>query len=286
MGRSYHRDLIFIAIARILSIKTIVFFRGWFDAYEQKIKQSKWKKFLFKISYAKASKYIVLGNIFKKKLLELGVPEKAEFFIETTVADSQYLKDFQLSKKFDAFKEEIRILLLARISIEKGIYIAIDAYKGLSEKYPEKKTSLIIAGEGPDLPALKKYVEELKIPGIKFMGHVDLDEKGKVLLESHVMILPSISGDGLPNSILEGMLYGMPIISRTTAGIPDVIQQDVNGYLSESLEPSVFTDFMSLIVNNSELYKKISENNHKTAIDKFTSEKVRERMIKIFQTYN
>ena len=280
MGRAFHRDLIFIKIAQLLNRKTIVFFRGWFEPYEEIIKKSKWKLFLIKISYAKASKYIVLGKIFKDKLIKLGVPDKTKFFLETTVADSAYVNELDLTHKYSNYQEKIIFLFLCRIEKGKGIYIAIDAYKDFREKHPKRKSSLVIAGDGIDLLAVKKYVEEVNVTGIEFLGHVSDNEKKKVLLESHVMIFPSFT-EGLPNSILEGMLYGMPIIARATGGIPEVVHQNINGFLTESYDHKVFSDFLSLIATNDQLYKTISETNHITALEKFTSEKVRERMIKI-----
>jgi len=78
------------------------------------------------------------------------------------------------------------------------------------------------------------------------------------------------------------MLYGMPIISRVTGGIPEVVHQKINGYLSESFNPSVFADFLSILALDEELYKKIAKENHSTALEKYTVEKVRERIFNIF----
>lgn len=281
-GKSFHRDLIFIMITHFLSRKTIVFFRGWYDPYEEKIKKSKFKSFLFRISYAKASKYLVLGNIFKKKLIGLGVPANTEFFIETTVADSSYLKELDLKNKYLTYEKEIIFLFLSRIEKEKGIYIAIDAFKKFSENFPQRKSSLTIAGDGRDLPLVKEYVEKEEIRNIRFLGYVSSETKKKVLLESHVMVFPSFT-EGLPNVILEGMLYGMPIISRAVGGIPEVIHQNINGFLTESYDSSIFSNFLAIIAADVSLYANIAETNHRTAVQKFTSERVKERIIKIYK---
>ena len=281
-SRSFHRDLVFIIIAHLLNRKTIIFFRGWSESYEEKIKKSKFKSFLFHISYAKTKKYLVLGNIFKKKLVAMGVPADTDFFLETTVADSSYLKHLDLRNKYLTYEKEIQFLFLARMVKEKGIYIAIDAYKEFLKKFPQRRSSLIIAGDGMDLPAVKFYVEEKGIPNIKFLGDVSGENKMKVLLESHVMIFPSFT-EGLPNSILEGMLYGMPIISRATGGIPEVVKNNINGYLTESYDPLIFADFLFILASDSTLFKNISETNHRIALQQFTSEKVKERILKIFE---
>jgi glycosyltransferase involved in cell wall biosynthesis len=281
MGRSFHRDMVFLLIAQVLGRETVVFFRGWFEPYEEVIKNSRWKMFLFHISYAKAHKHVVLGNIFKQKLLDLGVPAETPFFIETTVADSSFVKELDLQKKFESFQDEIKFLFLSRIEKEKGIYIAIDAFHAFQNACPHRRSTLIIAGDGPDMHAVKSYVANKKLPGITFLGHIDREAKKEVLLSSHIMLFPSFT-EGLPNSILEGMLYGMPIIARATGGIPEVVHQTVNGFVTESFEASVFTGFINELAKNSALYEAMANNNHRIALQKFTSEKVKERIVRIY----
>ena len=281
-GKSFHRDLLFIMITHFLKKKSIVFFRGWFDPYEEKIKKSWFKSFLFRISYARADQYLVLGDVFKKKLIGLGVPANTSFFIETTVADSSYVKDLNLKEKYLTYENEINFLFLSRIEREKGIYIAIDAFVKFSNNFPQRKSKLIIAGDGRDLNEVIKYVEGKKFPNIHFLGHVSAETKKQVLLTSHIMIFPSFT-EGLPNVILEGMLYGMPIISRAVGGIPEVVQNKVNGFLTESFDASIFGNFLAEITSDISLYKKMAEANHNKAIQKFTSEKVKQRIIKIYE---
>ncbi|MEO6814435.1 MAG: glycosyltransferase family 4 protein [Ginsengibacter sp.] len=281
-GKSFHRDLIFIIITRLLKRKSIVFFHGWFDPFEEKIKKSKFKSFLFRISYAKATKYLVLGEVFKNKLIGLGVPRETEFFVETMVADSNHIEELNLNDKLHTYEKEIIFLFLSRMEKEKGIYIAIDAFQAFLIRFPQRKTTFIIAGDGIDLPAVKNYVKEKMIPNIKFLGFISGENKRQVLLKSHVMIFPSFT-EGLPNAILEGMLYGMPVVSRAVGGIPQVIQQNVNGFLTESFDSAIFTDFLSKLACDSVLYKNIAEINHNTAIQRFTSEKVKERIFTILE---
>lgn len=281
--KSFYRDSLFIIIARLLNKKTLVFFRGWQEDFEENIKNDRFKSFIFNISYAKVNSFIVLSNSFKTKLIEMGVPSTTYFFIETTVADSSFLKEYNFQKKMITYKEKVIFLFLSRMVKEKGIYIAIDTYKQFLCKFPERQSSLIIAGDGPELNRAKCYVEKLKIPEIKFIGHVNGDQKKEILLESHILLFPSYS-EGLPNAILECMLYGMPIISRITGGIPDIVKQNVNGFITTSLEPQTFVNFISLLTNDIELYKTMAENNHQMAIEKFTKEKVLNRILKIYDS--
>ena len=82
--KSFYRESIFILISKVLNRKTLIFFRGWREEFEDQIRKSSLKSYLFRISYGRADKFIVLSELFKAKLIELGVPQKAEFFLETT----------------------------------------------------------------------------------------------------------------------------------------------------------------------------------------------------------
>ena len=282
--RSFYRDAVFIIISKLLKRKVLVTFHGWLEDYEEQIRKSTVKSFLFKVSYAKADKYIVLGEIFKRKLIEMGVPHTTDFFIETTVADSKFLAELDLEKKLHSYTNNVIFLFLAEITKLKGVFIALDAYKEFSKRHPERRSSLIVAGDGSELPSVKKYVSEEGVQHVIFTGHVSEHDKKEVLLQSHILLHPSYT-EGLPNTILEGMLFGMPIVSRLTGAIPDVVQQGINGFLSESYNASIFAEFMELLALNPEVYKKIALTNHKTALCKYTTEKVRNRMLKIYSAF-
>jgi glycosyltransferase involved in cell wall biosynthesis len=283
---SFYRDALFIFLARLTGKKILVFFHGWEDHYEEVVKNSSFKSFIFKSTYAKADKIIVLSRIFKDKCIRLGVPADKEFFIETTVADPQYLNEFSLAKKIATFDEKLEILFLSRMEKEKGIYIALDAFKQFLSTYPGKDVCFVVAGDGPELPLVRKYVSEHNIPHIKFTGYVRDQQKKDVLLSSHIMLFPTYYGEGLPVCILEAMLYGMPIISRVNAGIGDVVQQDVNGYITESVEPEVFTGYLSQLVSDKDLYKRIASTNHSEALEKYTTPVIRERVLDIYRSFN
>lgn len=284
--KSFWRDAIFIFIAKIFSKKIIVFFRGWEDHFEVKIKNSIFLKKVFNQTYSKADVYIVLGQVFKTKLQDIGVKNDKTFFIETTLADSNYLKEFNLNNKLSTFDKEIKVLFISRIEKEKGIYIAIDAIKNYSDTHPHQKIKLNVAGLGKELINVKQYVQENKIQNIEFVGQIKGEAKGKLLNECHIMLFPTYFGEGLPNSILEGMLYGMPILTRINAGIPDIVKNEVNGYITSSLESKDFLNYLNNLISNKDLYSQMAKTNHQIAIERFTTEKVKERLLNIYTKLN
>jgi len=281
--KSFYRDMIFIALSRLLNKKILIFFRGWEDSFQRKIQSSKFSTSLFLHTYGKADHYIVLSEKFRKKLMLLGVNSEKPFHIETTVAGDSLENSFSIEEKINSANENINCLFISRILKEKGIYIAIDAFIKCKQNTPDQRMTLYIAGEGDELSPAQDYVKANKYSDIHFVGQVTGSQKIELLKKCHIMIFPTYYGEGLPNCILEGMLYGMPIISRINAGIPDIVKHELNGYLTESIDKDVFTNFLMEIATNKSIYQSMALENFKKAHLRFTTEKVKNRLLNIYQ---
>jgi glycosyltransferase involved in cell wall biosynthesis len=92
---------------------------------------------------------------------------------------------------------------------------------------------LTIAGAGPDEEALRAAAQPLVDRGaIRFTGVIDHDALGP-LLEEHLMYLLPSEFEGMPNALLEAMAHAcVPVVSRMSSGISDVIRDGENGYLA------------------------------------------------------
>jgi glycosyltransferase involved in cell wall biosynthesis len=174
-------------------------------------------------------------------------------------------------------------LFISRILREKGVYIAMDAFAECKATLPDREMTLVIAGAGEDLAAARAYARDKRYTGIEFAGDVSGAEKAQFLETCHVMIFPTYYKEGLPNSILEGMLYGMPIISRPVAAIPEVVADGVNGYLTDSMEGSTFAKYMLGLLREPDTYRRMAITNHRAAKESFTSDKVKERLFAVYR---
>jgi len=282
--KSFFRDMVFIFISRLLRKKILIFFRGWEDDFEAAFTNKKLVKFLFKHSYAKADRYIVLCQVFKNKLMDMGINNNNNFHIETTIADSSFLDELDIDKKFNSFASEVNFLFISRILKQKGIYIAMDAISICKEEINDRLVTLYIAGDGEELENAKYYAEKKGYTNIIFKGYVKNELKKELLIKSHIMLFPTYYGEGLPNSILEGMLYGMPIISRYIGGISDVVEHEKNGFLSDSMDSRIFADFCIKLIRNKEEYGKISTTNIDKAKNLFVTEQVKSRLLQIYDS--
>jgi glycosyltransferase involved in cell wall biosynthesis len=280
--KSFYRDALFILIAHGFKKECLVFFRGWEDSFEQQIVNSKFKRWCFLNTYAKANQFIVLGDLFKRKLISLGVSEYKQFFIETTVADNTHLSELSLTKKIESFKNgPINFLFLSRLLEEKGIYLALRIFKQLSNLNPGLDLHFTVAGDGPELNKCRGFVEDHKLKRVKFVGHVQGNAKSQVLLDSHILLFPTMYGEGMPNCVLEAMLYGLVIVTRNKGGIPDIVSEK-NGFVTHSTDEKVFISYLQSLINHPESYRTVSLLNNQTAKERFIPENVRKRILHIY----
>ncbi|GAG00324.1 unnamed protein product, partial [marine sediment metagenome] len=176
----------------------------------------------------------------------------------------------------------IQLGFVSRIEKEKGVFIAIDAFERL-QQMTDKKMKLLIAGDGQGLDAAMAYVKEKNLENIEFPGYIKDEVKHSVLSDIHICFFPTYYGEGIPSTILEGMLYGMPIVSRINAGIPDQVEEGVNGFLLESTNPEDFVPILHDLVTHPEKIQEIGQRNHLKARKRYTRENIRMRLLNIYR---
>ena len=117
------------------------------------------------------------------------------------------IKKINLKKKINKRKN---ILSISRIDKVKRIEDVIEVIKDMENKY-----FFHIIGEGPELENLKKKYNQIK--NLKFYGFLD-DSKIKEILEiTDAFILPS-EKEGMPTTIIEMILLGVPVIASNIPG--------------------------------------------------------------------
>lgn len=273
------RDAIYILISKYFNLKVIVFYRGWDEAFT--IKVERFYLNLFRFIYFKADAIIDLSSKNIETLRRWGYSKS--IYLETTTVDMESLRCIDLEyvkNKYKAGKKGIRILFLSRIEITKGIYEAIDAYNMVRKVFSQ--VSLTIAGDGSELERVTEYIKDKQIENIEIIGFVEGDKKAAIFKSADLYILPSYS-EGMPNSVLEAMAFGLPVITRPVGGIPDFFKNYINGFLIESKDPKDFAEAVEKLLVNDFLILKIAENNYNYAHSRFLSTIVASRVRNIFR---
>ena len=125
------------------------------------------------------------------------------------------------------------------------------------------------------------YVKKFQLDkNINYHGVVTGDKKHRLLLESHIFVLPTMyPGEGQPISIIEALSYATPVISTKYRGIPEQVKNEVNGILIETQKPESIADAIESIVYDKNNYRKLSINALNVFNSKFTKEQYLDRLI-------
>lgn len=154
-------------------------------------------------------------------------PEFADKIIVNTSGID--LKRFDLGRKRFA---KGNVLFVGRQVEHKGVRYLLEAAKLL--KVQHTMFSLTIIGEGEQREEFEMLSRELDLlPEVKFLGAMPNHQIVQHLHEATVFAFPSYF-EGTPVVLMEAMASGTPVISTRSNGIPDMIDDGVNGYLIDS----------------------------------------------------
>jgi glycosyltransferase involved in cell wall biosynthesis len=94
---------------------------------------------------------------------------------------------------------------------------------------------LVIAGNGDEqyLKSLKEYIERNNLSNIYFAGNLTKDDLKIYYEGSTLSIVPSLVYDNMPNSALESMAFGTPVIAPDNGSFPEIVFDNVTGFLYE-----------------------------------------------------
>ena len=151
--KSFIREGFFALLAKANKKKVIVFFHGWKKSCETRIER--YFLWIFNRFFGKADALIVLTNKNRETLRRWSVIQP--IYKEVTVINDNELAGFDMQnalKKRQSSKTW-RILFLARIIREKGVYEILEAFSLIQSKHPT--VELIIAGDGRELNNVKSF---------------------------------------------------------------------------------------------------------------------------------
>lgn len=165
-----------------------------------------------------------------------------------------------------------------RLSIEKGILNVVKAFKDVNNG------KLYIAGDGPEKEDIEKYIKENNLQSrIKLLGFLSQNDLKEYLRKATCLVLPSIWYENCPYSIIEAFAMGKPVVSTKIGGIPELVEENVNGYLYNYDNVEELTNIMNNIFENKDKIKKLGENAKNDAITKYSKDAYYDALIKVYK---
>jgi glycosyltransferase involved in cell wall biosynthesis len=133
------------------------------------------------------------------------------------------------------------VLFAGRISTEKGVATLLEAAELI------KAVEFVIAGEGPELNTFRHYARRHGLSNVRFTGYVKGDALERLLEGALCVVVPSISYENLPLSILEAFAHGKPAVASDSGGIPELVKNGITGYVFDPGVPIALAEAIDRI---------------------------------------
>ena len=148
------------------------------------------------------------------------------------------------------YPDEFTIVSVTALREIKGIRYLIKACKILISQI--KDYHCIIIGSGEEYEDLMKLVTDYQLENVvRLVGAIKSDAIRDYLLKASVFVLPSLS-EGIPVAVMEAMSMELPVIATNITGLPEIIDDGVNGYLVPPQDPKALADKIMDLYKNPE----------------------------------
>jgi glycosyltransferase involved in cell wall biosynthesis len=184
--------------------------------------------------------------------------------------------------QFGIRAEEQVILCVGRLSKEKGHRDLLHALSLLSQRPELPAYKVVLAGEGPERPALENLAAQFSLGGkLIFAGHQK--EIRPFYAMAHLLVLPSHS-EGSPNVLLEAMAAGLPVVATAVGGVPEIMQGDDVGFMVPPYEPSTMADAIASLLADDALRQRFGQAGLQKVTTEYTPEAYRRSMALFYQS--
>lgn len=220
---------------------------------------------------------VTVNSTFTRQRLEAFVPDcrKKIRIIPMGIDPDRYAGSRSVPE--DVPQEGPVILSVGRLIDWKGTRYLVDAMPQVLRAFPAAR--LIIAGTGPEEPALRRQVHEIGIDhAVFFSGIVDTRDLPSLYRSADVFVLPSVTRKGNTEALgvvlLEAMAAGCPVIGSDTGGISDIVADGENGFLVPEQRPDLLAERIVCIISDSTLRDRFQKNGLATVRDRFSWDRI------------
>lgn len=222
----------------------IVNYRGG-EAREYLGNSARWVRF----SMRRAARLVVPSGFLQKVFGEVGMPAD----VIPNVIDLEMFSPGPVQHSGPGFT----LVITRNLEPIYGIDTAIHAFALASKQVPGMQ--LRIAGSGPLLPDLTRLVDQLGMGDrITFLGRLERSEIVALYHSSHAMLNPS-RVDNMPNSVLEALACGLPVITTNVGGIPYIVADKDTALLVPPDNPEQMASALVRLSTDSALFNRLRD---------------------------
>lgn len=176
----------------------------------------------------------------------------------------------------------VKLLFVGRFNAFKNVEKLIEATGRLLEAGVDN-FELQLIGEGERRASVERQVLEKGLTRqVHFLGWVDRDSIVEKYRQADVFVTAT-TWEGMPNTVLEGMACGLPVVATRASGLEELVREGVNGYLVNVNDSAALADRMATLITNPYERQRMSKESRKIAEQEFAWEYIAEQYVAIYQ---
>ena len=271
-GVAFIKDFALVVLLRALGIKTIFHLH---NKGVQRYRKRLLHRFLYRFTF-KRTKIILLSERLYSDIMPYA--DKSQ-----VVICPNGIPLLDVNHKKSNGTDPLRILFFSNLFETKGVLVLLDACALLLERSIEFHCDFV-GGEG-DLSAedFKRHVAARGLSqSVSYLGKKFGKEKAAIFASTDIFAFPTrFNNECFPLVLLEAMCSSLPVISTNEGGIPDLIDDGVNGYLVPQQDPVVLADRLEHLLKDPAQRQRMGDAGRKKFLESYTLEKFETRMAEI-----
>ena len=227
--------------------------------------------------------FLTISERWKEELINLGAKEDKVAVHRMGVDTNKFVFSLRKPKK----SGNIQLLTVARLVEKKGVKYGIQAVANVLKKYP--KIEYNIVGDGVLKNELAQLINELNLNNhVKLLGWKEQGDIVSLMKDSDILLMPSVTAkegdqEGIPVVLMEALAQGLPVLSTYHSGIPELIQDEVSGYLVHERDVKALSERLEYLVEHQDLWSRMGRAGRNHIENHYNIEKLNEQLIRTFQ---
>ena len=285
------RDYLTVGFAKLLGRRTVLHLHGggFEDFY---VSQQPWMQRLIRANLRRTDTIVVLGELLKEQFYCVGEFVKDKLVVVPNGLTLGIEEPPAVAKAIE-ISQPMRLLYLSSLMPSKGFFDVMQAMRILEVSCPgrfkldlcgnfvDAKTETAV--EVSDQASMNVYISKHDLEDvIHYHGQVLGSKKAERFAQAHIFLLPtSYPWEGQPLSIIEALAYSTPVISCYHKGIPELIEDGINGAFVSPSSPEALAVKIEQIAKDTVVYTHMSSNARKHYEANFKREVHLDRLISV-----
>ncbi|MEM3834135.1 glycosyltransferase family 4 protein [Pyrobaculum sp.] len=237
---------------------------------------------------------VALNNTMKNAIASKAGVDPSKIVTIPNGVDTEFFKPRlpcdHINQKYGIEGKKV-VLFVGRVTWGKGVHLLLKAVKILRDSYSVRNVKTLIAGPLSDFYESDKpssYAQLLMSFAkahdldVIFTGPVDVDTLRYIYSCSHVLVLPSYF-EAFPMVLIEAMASGMPVIGSRAGGIPDIIEEGVNGFTFPVGDDATLAEKLYTLLADESLHKNMANAARSIAVTKYSWKIVAKKLLKLYE---